>query len=124
MTYYVAKHHVRLPGYTARPGEVIQETLDEDTVQRLLRLGAIDTVELPEEISDTHTDPEQTMPQGDNSEPEDESAQIDSPEDAGAEDVLEEIPEIDVMDGISPAAEIAPTAKSTRKSGRSGGKAK
>lgn len=124
MVVYVAKHHVGLHSHTARPGEVIQEALDEDTVQRLLRLGAIDTVELPEEISDIPTDPEQTAPQGDNSEPDDESAQLDSPEDAGAEDVVEEIPEIDVMDGISPAAESAPKKKSTRKPGRSGGKAK
>lgn len=124
MAYYVAKHHVRLPGYTARPGEVFEEALDEDTVQRLLGLGAIDTVELPEEISDTPTDPEQTAPQGDNSEPEDKSGQFDSPEDAGAEDVTAEIPEIDVMDGISPAAESAANEKTARKSGRSGGKAK
>ena len=124
MVVYVAKHHVGLRTHTAHPGEVIQEALDEDTVQRLLGLGAIDTVELPEEISDIPTDPEQTAPQGDNSEPDDESAQLDSPEDAGAEDVVEEIPEIDVMDGISPAAESAPKEKSTRKSGRSGGKSK
>lgn len=124
MVVYVAKHHVGLHTYTARPGEVIQEALDEDTVQRLLGLGAINTVELPEEISDTPTDPEQTAPQEDNSEPEDESAKFDSPEDAGAENVMAEIPEIDVMDGISPAAESATKEKSTRKSGRSGGKTK
>lgn len=116
MVVYVAKHHVGLRTYTARPGEVIQEALDEDTAQRLLQLGAIDTVELP--------DPEQTAPQGDNSEPEDESAQPDNPEDTCAEDVAAEIPEIDVMDGISPAAESDTKKKSTRKSGRSGGKAK
>lgn len=124
MAYYVAKHHVRLPGYTARPGEVFEEALDEDTVQRLLGLGAIDTVELPGESDHSPTGPEQTAQQGDNSEPENEPAQFDSPEDAGAEDIAAEIPEIDVMDGISPAAESAPKEKSTRKSGRSGGKAK
>lgn len=124
MAYYVAKHHVRLPGHTARPGEVFEEALDEDTVQRLLGLGAIDTVELPGEIDHSPTGPEQTAQQGDNSEPENEPAQFDTPEDAGAEDIAAEIPEIDVMDGISPAAESAPKEKSTRKSGRSGGKAK
>lgn len=119
MRCYVAKNHVRLPGYTARPGEVFEAALDEETVQRLVRLGAIETVELPEDAGRKN---EPTQVEDDDEELPGESGKEDAPEEPAEEEELpEEIPEIDVMDGISQAAEEAPKKTSKRKTG---GKAK
>lgn len=118
MRCFVAKNHVRLPGYTARPGEVFEAALDEETVQRLVRLGAIETVELPEVAGEK----DEPLPvEDDDEELREESAEEEAPAEPAEEAVIpEDVPEIDVMDGISQAAE-APKKTTKRKTG---GKAK
>lgn len=119
MRCFVAKNHVRLPGYTARPGEVFEAELEEETIQRLVRLGAIETVELPDDAGQRN---EQLRVEDNDEELPEESGKEDAPEEpAEAEELPEEIPEIDVMDGISQAAEVAPKKTTKRKTG---GKAK
>lgn len=126
MVRYAAKHHVGLRKGTARPGELIEEVLNEETVQRLLDLGAIETVILPEEPKlpeppsgqESGGEPEapgdQEQPDGDPKEPEaPEPEYVDSP-----------APEIDAMDGITSAVEEASKAKTSRKTGKNGGKTK
>lgn len=108
MQCFVAKNHVRLPGYTARPGEVFEAELEEETVRRLVRLGAIDTLELPEGTGQME---EPLQPEDDDEEIPQESAEGDS-----EEELPEDVPEIDVMDGVSHAAE-APKKTARRKKG-------
>jgi len=47
---YVAKCHVRLKDYTARPGEVFEDALDEQTLRRLVQLGAVEEVPIPGKV--------------------------------------------------------------------------
>ena len=114
----VAKNHVRIPGYTARPGELFEAELDEETVQRLVRLGAIETVELPEESGKEDAPPPED---DDYKDFQGESGKEDAPGECSEDDAPEVVPEIDVMDGISQAAEKAPKKTAKRKTG---GKAK
>lgn len=118
MEYYVAKCHVRLAGYTARPGEVIEEALDEKCVQRLLGLGAIEPVNIPKVGALMDAPAEQGDFDGE--EPSREEADSDGLENHEAENAP--APEIDIMDGISSAQAVAPPEKPAKKSSRSGGK--
>lgn len=101
---YYAKHHVRIKGYTLRPGEVFESALDEKTAQRLLRIGAIAEAEI---------DPRQAIELDMEAEPEEAS---EAPEDVVSEPetIAQEqqnapendkdemaVPEIDVTEGIS-----------------------
>lgn len=46
MALYVAKHHIGLDTYTARPGEVFEADFDAETVNRLVKANAIDVVDM------------------------------------------------------------------------------
>lgn len=125
MEYYVAKCHVRLVGYTARPGEVIEEALDEKCVQRLLRLGAIEPFNIPKVTVQADVPAEQGVSDGE--EPKQEEADQEEAESDGGETTETEngpAPEIDIMDGISSAPAVAPAEKQAKKSSRGGGKTK
>lgn len=46
MAWYVAHHHVGLSNYVARPGEVVEADLSPETEARLIRLGAIEKLNM------------------------------------------------------------------------------
>ena len=118
--WYLAKCHVRLPGYTAHPGEVFEAALEEDSVQRLQRLGAIEPVTIPAFPDQLNVHEEKG--EFDGEEPDQE--ETDSDEGESQEDENPPAPEIDVMDGISSPDGDDPGEKPSKRTSRSGGKTK
>ena len=109
---YTAKHFVKIAGRMYTPGEIIDNPIPDDKLQRLLRLNAVEAIETacsaPEETDAREDLPTDTAPDED-----------------GGEEV--EMPEIDVMDGVVAAeAQKAPahTAKAVRPKKSSGGRKK
>lgn len=98
---YTAKHFVRIAGRMYTPGEIIDNHIPDDKLQRLLRLGAVATCATADEAVDaTLTEPRDVLKDdaGENREIPDGggTGEDDSDEDA-------EVPEIDAMDGVVPA---------------------
>ncbi len=112
---YTAKHFVKIAGRMYTPGEIIDNPIPDDKLQRLLRLGAVEQIdtsgaELSASVSSDAHDESPTDP---------------APEEApDAEEDEAEAPEIDVMDGVvAPESQKAP-AKTVRPKKSSGGRKK
>jgi hypothetical protein len=130
---YTAKHYVKIAGRKYTPGEIIDIPIPEEKLKRLLRLKAIapaSSADLDladetagsdedggkEDVRDNYASQLDNLgydPSGDPKEPRDEE----EPTEEADEEA--EAPEIDVMDGIVPAAEEpaeeAPPKKTTSK---------
>lgn len=125
---YTAKHFVRIAGRMYTPGEIIDNPIPDDKLQRLLRLGAVATRATADEAVDaTLTEPRDVLKDdtGENREIPDggETDEDDSDEDDSDEDA--EVPEIDAMDGVVPAearTETALPAKPARSRMSGGGR--
>lgn len=119
---YTAKHFVKIAGRMYTPGEIIDNPIQRDKLQRLLRLNAVEGIEAAGAEPATWQD----VPAREETDAHDELPTDTAPdEDGGGEDV--EMPEIDVMDGVVTAeAQKAPahTAKAVRPRKSSGGRKK
>lgn len=117
MKKYVANHHVGLGDYTARPGEIIDQALTEEQVQWLLSIGAIET--LPAFYSDAPDlgagEQEQEEAEPENQDDGQEEEADPENQDDWQEQEDEQTPEIDAMDGITPASVGSAAPKKTRK---------
>ena len=119
---YTAKHFVKIAGRMYTPGEIIDNPIPDDKLQRLLRLNAVEAIET------VGAEPAawQGIPAHEEMDAHDESPTDTAPdEDDDGEEM--EMPEIDVMDGVVTAeAQKAPAhaAKTVRPKKSSGGRKK
>lgn len=119
---YAAKHFVKIAGRMYTPGEIIDNPIPDDKLQRLLRLNAVEAIEAVGAEPATWKD----VPAHEEMDARDELPTDTAPdEDDSSEEV--EMPEIDVMDGVVTAeAQKAPahTSKAVRPKKSSGGRKK
>ena len=137
---YIAKHYVKVAGRMVTPGEIFEADIPPQKEERLLRLGAIQRDETPENdaskfmiptMKNTQTPPEEPEDDtddddmdgfeeadegDDDGENADEGNATDDADDGYEEAENEAPPEIDVMDGVgqpsaTPAPETAPAVK-------------
>jgi hypothetical protein len=114
---YIATSYI---GRDYTPGEIIRENLPKETIERLLKAGAIRKAapahaaeEAPQEPPETELPPEGEQKDTETEEATEEEAEgAEEPETAEEpEDEIDEeaeAPEIDVMDGLVPAAAEEP----------------
>lgn len=119
---YTAKHFVKIAGRMYTPGEIIDNPIPDDKLQRLLRLNAVEAIE----TAGAEPVAWQDVPVHKEMDAHDELPTDTAPdEDDGGEEV--EMPEIDVMDGVVTAeAQKTPahTSKAARPKKSSGGRKK
>ncbi len=118
---YAAKHFVKIAGCMYTPGEIIDNPIPEDKLQRLLRLGAVEVI-----VSlDTEPSAWQDISASEETDVHDESPTDPAPEEAPeAEEDEAEAPEIDAMDGVVTAESQKAPAKTVRPKKTSGGRKK
>lgn len=122
--YYYAKMHVSLGDYIARPGEVIEGDFSEEETERLLKIGAICECGQPEGVPCDDPPAKKADEDSASAKTEAEYAADTDDEEAESEEEEPAPAQIDVMDGVTPAAAPAESAapKTTRKA--RGGKTK
>ncbi len=113
---YVAKHYTKIAGRKYTPGEIIDRPIPDDKRERLLRLRAIEGMDVSGENDAgdfTKSDETKGGAKGEHK-----AQEADVAEAAGeidAEDEAEEAPEIDAMDGIVSAESVKKNGRGRRK---------
>lgn len=120
---YIATSYI---GRDYTPGEIIRENLPKETIERLLKAGAIRKAapaqaaeEVPQEPPETELPPEDEREDAETEEAPEEAGEPETAEEPEDEiDEEAEAPEIDVMDGLvtAPAEEEKPARTAARKS--------
>lgn len=118
---YAAKHFVKIAGCMYTPGEIVDNPIPEDKLQRLLRLGAVEQLD----TSGAEFSAWQDVSTSEETDAHDESPNDPAPEEApDAEEDEAEAPEIDAMVGVVTAESQKPPAKTVRPKKTSGGRKK
>lgn len=118
---YTAKHFVKIAGRMYTPGEIIDNPIPDDKLQRLLRLNAVEAIEAAGAEPATWKD----VPAPEETDAREDLPTDTAPDEDGGEEV--EMPEINVMDGVITAEAQKPpahTAKTVRLRKSSGGRIK